>query len=241
MLCRVALVRTDVSEELSISFIRVTRISELGTMLVVTSNRRTHGLGRFSILGICWASGVWLVHRERCRQKILLSIWRQCPRIYSEELKNTSRKMPLMQLTFIARIRPNASLSAICRELHLRASLGSNGFFSRVRLSALCPTARTLYTSLPMARWLNDTPTILVHISLPSTTRETTKDLFWHASTREYGMCILNYTIHFWLNAWNKLDNEQSWKFHRSSCVERTMTLIFRNVSLSPIISLRAL
>jgi hypothetical protein len=36
-----ALVRTDVSEELSASFIRVTRIGELGTTLAVTSNRRT--------------------------------------------------------------------------------------------------------------------------------------------------------------------------------------------------------
>jgi hypothetical protein len=41
MLHRAALVRTDVSEELSTSFIRVTRIGELGTTLVVTSNRRT--------------------------------------------------------------------------------------------------------------------------------------------------------------------------------------------------------
>jgi hypothetical protein len=41
MLRRIALVRTDVSEELSASFIRVTRIGELGTMLAVTSNRRT--------------------------------------------------------------------------------------------------------------------------------------------------------------------------------------------------------
>jgi hypothetical protein len=40
MLRRVALVRTDVSEELSASFIMVTRIGELGT-LAVTSNRRT--------------------------------------------------------------------------------------------------------------------------------------------------------------------------------------------------------
>jgi hypothetical protein len=38
---RRALVRTDVSEELSISFIRVTRIGELGTTIVVTRNRRT--------------------------------------------------------------------------------------------------------------------------------------------------------------------------------------------------------
>jgi hypothetical protein len=47
MLRRVALVRTDVSEELSASFVRVTRIGELGTTLAVTSNRRT-----LRILGI---------------------------------------------------------------------------------------------------------------------------------------------------------------------------------------------
>jgi hypothetical protein len=40
MLRRAALVRTDISVELSASFIRVTRISELGTTLAVTSNRR---------------------------------------------------------------------------------------------------------------------------------------------------------------------------------------------------------
>jgi hypothetical protein len=41
MLRRVANVRADVSEELSASFIRVTRIGELGTTLAVTGNRRT--------------------------------------------------------------------------------------------------------------------------------------------------------------------------------------------------------
>jgi hypothetical protein len=41
MLRRVVLVRTDVSEELSASFIRVKRIGELGTMLALTSNRCT--------------------------------------------------------------------------------------------------------------------------------------------------------------------------------------------------------
>jgi hypothetical protein len=41
MLRRVALVRTDVSEELSASFIKVTRIGEPGTTLAVTSNRHT--------------------------------------------------------------------------------------------------------------------------------------------------------------------------------------------------------
>jgi hypothetical protein len=41
MLRSVALVRTDVLEEPSASFIRVTRIGELGTALAATSNRRT--------------------------------------------------------------------------------------------------------------------------------------------------------------------------------------------------------
>jgi hypothetical protein len=40
MLGRMALVRTDVSEELSNSIIRVTRIGEIGT-LAITINRRT--------------------------------------------------------------------------------------------------------------------------------------------------------------------------------------------------------
>jgi hypothetical protein len=41
MLRRVSLVRADLSQELSPSFIRVKRIGELGTTLAVTSNRRT--------------------------------------------------------------------------------------------------------------------------------------------------------------------------------------------------------
>jgi mRNA-degrading endonuclease toxin of MazEF toxin-antitoxin module len=41
MLHRVDLVTTDVSKDRRASIIRVTRISELGTTLAVTSNRRT--------------------------------------------------------------------------------------------------------------------------------------------------------------------------------------------------------
>jgi hypothetical protein len=41
MLLRMVPVRTYVSEELSASIIRVTKIGELGTTLVVTSNRHT--------------------------------------------------------------------------------------------------------------------------------------------------------------------------------------------------------
>jgi hypothetical protein len=83
MLRRVALVRTDVSEELSASFIRVTRIGELGRTLAVTSNRRNlrniwedailHShcrenlksyqwfIGPFEILPVCLLSRRWSV------------------------------------------------------------------------------------------------------------------------------------------------------------------------------------
>jgi hypothetical protein len=44
MLRRVALVRTDVSEELSASFIRMTKIGEPGTTPAVTSNRSVRQL-----------------------------------------------------------------------------------------------------------------------------------------------------------------------------------------------------
>jgi hypothetical protein len=51
MLHRVALVRTDVSEELITSFIRLTRIGELGTTLALTNNRRT--LPRWLLVTAC--------------------------------------------------------------------------------------------------------------------------------------------------------------------------------------------
>jgi hypothetical protein len=41
MLRRVVLVRTDVLEKLSASFIRVTRIGELGTLAVISNRRVT--------------------------------------------------------------------------------------------------------------------------------------------------------------------------------------------------------
>jgi hypothetical protein len=51
MLRHLALVRTDVSEELSSSIMRVTRISELGTALAVTNNRHTQ---RASVASYCY-------------------------------------------------------------------------------------------------------------------------------------------------------------------------------------------
>jgi hypothetical protein len=48
VLGRVALIRTDVWEEISASFIRVTRIGELGTMLAVTSNGRSEDIPSYT-------------------------------------------------------------------------------------------------------------------------------------------------------------------------------------------------
>jgi hypothetical protein len=65
MLCRVVLVRTDVSEELSASFIRVKRIGELRTTLAVISNRRT--LRRNTTLRLTFPVHWFLSHWWRVR------------------------------------------------------------------------------------------------------------------------------------------------------------------------------
>jgi hypothetical protein len=56
MLHRLDLVRTDFSGELSASFIRVTIIDELGTILALTNNRRT--LRRNSVRQLLFVSSV---------------------------------------------------------------------------------------------------------------------------------------------------------------------------------------
>jgi hypothetical protein len=61
MLRRVVLVRTEVSEEPGTSFIRVTRIGELGTTQAATSNRRT--LRRNTYVGCKLQLVLFLVHR----------------------------------------------------------------------------------------------------------------------------------------------------------------------------------
>jgi hypothetical protein len=66
MLRRVALVRTDVSEDLSTSF-RVTRIGELGTTLAVTSNRRTlrRNSSFFIVTAVKTSNVIWNVRFDK--------------------------------------------------------------------------------------------------------------------------------------------------------------------------------
>jgi hypothetical protein len=51
-ICRLALVRVDVSVEHSASIIKVTRICELETMLAITSNRRTQKTAFFIVTAV---------------------------------------------------------------------------------------------------------------------------------------------------------------------------------------------
>jgi hypothetical protein len=68
-----------------------------------------------------WASGLWMMHRERCGPKCSLSVWRHCPRIYFEELKNPT-KTPSRELASVPKTEPDIStiwncLSRLCHEL----------------------------------------------------------------------------------------------------------------------------
>jgi hypothetical protein len=63
LLRHVALVITDISEELSASIIRMIRIGELGTTLAVTSNRRTHAAKEFACVRRLLVTATFLVHR----------------------------------------------------------------------------------------------------------------------------------------------------------------------------------
>jgi hypothetical protein len=90
MLRRVVLVRTDVSEGRSASFIRVTRIGELGTTLASASNRRT--LFPRSVLRLLVAARVVF------RSPILVTPKR---RFLQEPHRVTSQKIPFFIVTTV--------------------------------------------------------------------------------------------------------------------------------------------
>jgi hypothetical protein len=75
MLRRVALVRTGVSEEISACIIRVTRIGEQGTTLVVTSNRCTSVLTRPTRRNIPEDDIPHSDRRENLKSYIALTSW----------------------------------------------------------------------------------------------------------------------------------------------------------------------
>jgi hypothetical protein len=79
MLRRVALVKTDVSEELSASFIRVTKIGELGTTLAVTSNRATQrNIPEDAILQSTYCSHIYQEELRKTTSHQIMEILNQC-------------------------------------------------------------------------------------------------------------------------------------------------------------------
>jgi hypothetical protein len=102
MLRRVALVRTDVSEELSDCSIRATKIGELGTPLAITSNRRTLRRNNASVARYSWRcpyftdschSGEVLLHSHR-RENLKSYI------VISSLINILLRFLPLKQIIF---------------------------------------------------------------------------------------------------------------------------------------------
>jgi hypothetical protein len=80
MLRRVALVRTDDSEELSASFIRVTRIGEIGTTLAVTSNRRTPRRKRYFLQeqqGLTSQKTQFIIDEDECGVTDGMNKWQE--------------------------------------------------------------------------------------------------------------------------------------------------------------------
>jgi hypothetical protein len=99
MLRRVTLVRTDVSEELSASIIRVTRIGEIGTTLAVTSNRR---LQSASYLNRLLCKTVLFIRECYIRYQILFDICDNVEGENEEKINKKSKVLLRTTLTFLS-------------------------------------------------------------------------------------------------------------------------------------------
>jgi hypothetical protein len=96
MLRRVALAKTDVSEELSSSIIRVTRIGELGTTLAVTSNRRTLRRNtKYCIVFICSVRRLLVAAKVRSSPSLVILMMEELSSFESSVLTRvTWRNIP---------------------------------------------------------------------------------------------------------------------------------------------------
>jgi hypothetical protein len=110
MLRRETLVRADVSEELSTSSIRVTRIGELGTRLAVTSNR------------LCWRRR-WVPPERRFLQ---------------EPHDVASQKTPFFITHFLPQVHCNVRLLCILSQVLLSVHTADYGYGLRCTCGSIC-------------------------------------------------------------------------------------------------------
>jgi hypothetical protein len=150
MLHRVALVRTDVSDELSASIIKVT-IGELGTTVAVTSNRST--LYFFATSVDCYLRLTFLFH-------IFLSPWWRRPyvppiRRFSQKPHGvTSNKTPLFLVTAVK--TSNLFLKDLSFECRLSISFHKAQLQSCIETWATCLCRRDLNRSFPPNNQITD-------------------------------------------------------------------------------------
>jgi hypothetical protein len=102
MLRRVALVRTDFSEELSASFIREKRIGELATTLAVTSNRRTLRRNIYIYIYISRFRNVSILNAVFSLMVIMM-MSKLKSRCFQQNLSNFMINLPLLHMTNLSR------------------------------------------------------------------------------------------------------------------------------------------
>jgi hypothetical protein len=181
MLRRVALVRTDVSEERGASFIRLKRISELGTMVTVTSDRLVH---RF--LSPCWRRH-YFPPKRRFLQEPYGVTSQKTPFFIATAVKTSNLINVISVVTLCRKLQLLPSQRIFCQKgrnemLHLHPRL--NGSFASkgplwlpLQHPCLCeidPSFSNLFTSL-------------ILMSIPSI-RE-----LWFSKTKDFQISYLEY------------------------------------------------
>jgi hypothetical protein len=142
MLRREPLLRTDVSEEFSSSFIGVTRIGELGT-LAVTSNRRVLGRNTKSATWYFFAACVGCYLQLAFLVRRFLSPWcRRCyvppkRRFLQESHGVTSQKTPFFIVPAVKTSNLTSFQEKFVKVLHVSPRI-SESFHSKWRATGCC-------------------------------------------------------------------------------------------------------
>jgi hypothetical protein len=125
MLPRVALVRIDVSEERFAEIIRVTRISELGTLAVISNRRKLRSERRLLVTAKIPSSSILVTPMEALRSSetsvLTRAIWRNIPEDGIPQSHCREKlKSYMVSILFCGRCRMHkCSIALILSELRL--------------------------------------------------------------------------------------------------------------------------